>query len=81
MRYVKCVVAGITALGVVAAVEAALMLLTVVIARRKYASTASPGNSIAVSFDWHPRFWPILLVAIPVFGAGFYWQFKRDKHN
>ena len=75
------IIAGIAALGVATAIEAALMLLTVVIARRKYASTASPGNSITVSLDWHPRFWPILLVAIPVFAAGFYWQFKRAKNN
>jgi len=80
MIYLKSVVAGILALVASAMVILTIMIIILVAVVWRY---KPDGIDIPrISIDWPsaaktPFFWLILLL---IFGAGFYWEFRRLRH-
>jgi len=71
MRYVKSVLAGMATL------TASVIVLAVgVMVKEKFATARSSTDYIWNSYT-DIAVWPVLCVALLLFGVGFYWEFRR----
>ena len=71
VQYLKGILAGLAAAGVVAAA----MGLYAQGVQYRAAMSMTPGDSGFVQFHWHPGV--VVTILTVVFGAGFWWQSRK----